>query len=298
MLIFILFFGFACAAVDTEQKAQDPCKAPALVPGEKAAASERKEFTDPATGMEFVYIRGGCYQMGDICGDGDADEKPVHKVCVDDFYMGKYDVTVGDFRRFVNDTGYITEAEKGNGCYVGGARGEHDRSKNWNDPGFIQEDRNPVVCVTWNDAKAYAGWMQRKSGKEVRLPTEAEWEYAARSGGKAEEYAGSNDVDSVAWYTSNSGGKTHPIGTKAGNRLGLYDMSGNVWQWTADWFGEEYYGESPKDNPQGPGSGQYRVLRGGSWYCARQGVRAVSRHMGAPAIRLYNLGFRLALSAR
>ncbi|MBF0557463.1 MAG: formylglycine-generating enzyme family protein [Nitrospirae bacterium] len=272
-------------------------KSQTVVNGESSTPRERKEFRDLFTGTEFVYVKGGCYKMGDTLGGGDADEKPVHKVCVDDFYMAKYDVTVSDFRRFVNDTGYSTEAEKGDGCYAGGTRGAHDRSKNWKNPGFSQEDNGPVVCVTWNDAQAYAEWVREKSGKSVRLPTEGEWEYAARSGGRAEKYAGSNDVDSVAWYTSNSGGKTHAVGTKAANWLGLYDMSGNIWQWTADWYGENYYGESPENNPQGPGSGQFKVLRGGSWYCVLQSVRVAVRHMGAPSVRIYNLGFRLAFSA-
>jgi len=281
-----------------EQAKAEEQKKLAMAPKQQTTASG-SAYKDPTTGMEFVRVKGGCYQMGDTFGDGDSDEKPVHEVCVDDFYIGKYDVTVGDFRRFVSDTGYSTEAEKGDGCYVwSGSSWNKDSSKNWKNPGFSQEDRNPVVCVTWNDAKAYAGWMQGKSGKAVRLPTEAEWEYAARSGGKAEKYAGGNDIDSVAWYNGNSGNRTHPVGTKSPNGLGLYDMSGNVWQWTADWYGDKYYSESPRNNPIGPNSGQYRVLRGGSWFNLPVNVRAANRYWDDPTLRLSSYGFRLVLSAR
>jgi formylglycine-generating enzyme required for sulfatase activity len=281
-----------------EQAKAEEQKKLAMAPRQQTTASG-SAYKDPTTGMEFVRVKGGCYQMGDTFGDGDSDEKPVHEVCVGDFYIGKYDVTVGDFRKFVNGTGYSTEAEKGDGCYAWtGSKWEKDSSKNWKNPGFSQEDRNPVVCVTWNDAKAYAEWMQTKSGKTVRLPTEAEWEYAARSGGKSEKYAGGNDIDSVAWYYGNSGNMTHPVGTKSPNGLGLYDMSGNVWQWTDDWYGDKYYSESPRNNPAGPNSGQYRVLRGGSWVNTPVNVRAASRGRGVPAGRTLDLGFRLALSAR
>lgn len=155
----------------------------------------------------------------------------------------------------------------------------------------------PLVCVSWNDTQVFNGWFSRKGGKSYRLPTEAEWEYAARSGGKREKYAGGDDLDRIAWYSSNSGSKTRPVGTKAPNGLGLYDMSGNVWEWCQDWYGENYYGESPKNNPPGPSNGQYRVLRGGSWGNDRVLGRAASRNWGEPASRGLNYGLRLSLSA-
>jgi len=191
-----------------------------------------KEFKDTATGMEFIRIKGGCFEMGDTFGGGEADEKPVHSVCVDDFYLGKYEVTVGQFRKFVQDTDYKTEAEKGDGSFVWkGSKWEKERGASWRSPGFSQDDNHPVVCISWNDAQAFKEWLSRSSGKSYRLPTEAEWEYAARSGGKREKYAGtSNDAElgEYAWYNANSGSTTHPAGQKRPSGLGLYDMTGNV----------------------------------------------------------------------
>jgi len=258
-------------------------------------------FTDAATGVEFVFVKGGCYEMGDTFGDGEADEKPVHNVCVSDFYLGKYEVMVGQFKRFVNETGYRTEAEKGDGCYVwSGSKWEKDGSKSWRSPGFSQDDNQPAVCVSWNDTQAFNDWLSRKGGKSHRLPTEAEWEYAARSGGKKEKYAGtSNDfgLGDYVWYNANSGSRTHSVGGKTPNGLGLYDMTGNVWEWCQDWYREKYYTESPRDNPRGPSSGQYRVLRGGSWFHSPGSVRAADRSRVEPAYRYNSYGFRLFFSA-
>ena len=213
-------------------------------------------FVDPVTGMEFIFVKGGCFDMGDTFGDGRDNEKPVHNVCVADFYIGKYEVTVGQFKIFVNDAGYRTEAEKGDGCYTFTDTGlKKDSTKSWRSPGLSQDDQHPVVCVSWNDTNAYTKWLSGKTSKSYHLPTEAESEFAARSGGKKEKYAGtSSDSDLVnyAWYTSNSGGKTHPVGQKRPNSLGLYDMSGNVREWVQDWYDENYYKYSPRNNPQGP----------------------------------------------
>jgi len=216
-------------------------------------------FTDSATGMQMVFVKGGCYQMGDTFGDGYANEKPVHEVCVNDFYIGKYEVTQGQWQRIMG-----------------------------NNPSYYKNcgDNCPVEQVSWNDIQQFIQRLNNQSGKQYRLPTEAEWEYAARSGGKSEKYAGGNDVDAVAWYDGNSGRETHPVGQKQPNGLGLYDMSGNVWEWCSDWYGEKYYGQSFRDNPDGPSSGSYRVLRGGSWNGEPRGGRVAYR------VR-YN-GFRLA----
>ncbi len=263
-----------------------------------ASAGAAPAYTDPAKGMEFVFVKGGCYKMGNTFDDKFKNEGiPVHEVCVNDFYMGKYDVTVGDFRWFVDDTGYITEAEKGYGCYYWtGSQWYRDSYHNWHDPGFRQQEREPVVCVSWNDAQVFASWMQKKSGKAVRLPTEAEWEYAARSGGKQEKYAGGNNVDSVAWYGGNSGMRTHPVGQKQPNGLGLYDMSGNVWKWMLDWYEESYYSSSPRNDPPGPSMGTYRVVRGGGFRENTQGgVRTAFRFWNSPDDSLANHGFRLVL---
>jgi formylglycine-generating enzyme required for sulfatase activity len=223
-----------------------------------------KTFTDPTTGMDFVLVPGGCYQMGS--NSGASDEKPVHEVCVDDFYIGKYEVTQGQYQAITGS----------------------------NPSRFKGSDR-PVEKVSWNDAQDFIRKLNPRSDKTYRLPTEAEWEYAARSGGKREKYAGGDNVDAVAWYGSNSGGQTHPVGRKAPNSLGLYDMSGNVWEWCQDWYDRGYYGKSPKDNPQGPSGGSNRIARGGSWGYDPWYVRSALRFRFEPGFRGSLLGFRLAL---
>jgi len=137
--------------------------------------------------------------------------------------------------------------------------------------------------------------LNSRSQKTYRLPTEAEWEYAARSGGKREKYAGSNSPDSVAWYSSNSGDSTHPVGRKSPNGLGLYDMSGNVWEWCLDWYSKDYYDSSPRHNPRGPESGLKRVIRGGSWTTLERGLRSTHRVGAKVNYRNKSLGFRLVV---
>ncbi|HOK06313.1 MAG TPA: formylglycine-generating enzyme family protein [Syntrophales bacterium] len=228
-------------------------------------------FTDVTTGMSFVFVKGGCYQMGDTFGGGDRDEKPVHEVCVDDFYIGKYEVTQGQWQRIM------------------GSNPSHFSSCG---------DNCPVENVSWRDVQEFIRKLNNQSGKRYRLPTEAEWEYAARSGGKREKWSGTSDGSSLgdyAWYDANSGGQTHPVGQKRPNGLGLHDMSGNVWEWCQDWYGRNYYSSSGRDNPGGPSSGSNRVYRGGSWFNNAAAARAAYRYGYAPGIRDGHLGFRLAL---
>lgn len=282
------------SAVSSTAMASEDVRLDVEAAGEKNARS----YKDPSFGMEFVYVQGGCYQMGDTFGDGFRSEQPVHEVCVNDFALAKYDVTVGQFRKFTLATGYKTEAEEEGGCGVfNGSKWVWDASKNWRNPGFNQDDRQPVVCVSWNDAEAFIRWLSEVSGKHYRLPTEAEWEYAARSGGKKEKYAGGNDINAVAWYHDNGGLSTHSVGTKYPNGLGLYDMSGNVLQWVQDWYDENYYRNSPCSNPQGSRSGHERVLRGSAWSDEPAYVRTTRRSMKPPSHRGSLLGFRLAFSA-
>lgn len=264
---------------------------------EKKSAQKEKvsKYTDPTTGMEFVYVNGGCYQRGDHFGDGHSDEKPAYEVCVNNFYMGKYEVTVGEWKKFVKDTGYSTDAEQGDGCYYyTGGKWQADGRKDWRNPGYSQDNEYPVVCVSWNDANAFRKWLAMKTGKNYRLPTEAEWEYAARSGGAKEKYSGGNDIDRVAWYSSNAGGRAHAVGVKTPNGLGIHDMSGNVWEWVQDWYGEKYYSERSRNNPEGPHGGTSRVLRGGSWYDVARDSRTSNRYGGDPDGRGNVSGFRLA----
>jgi sulfatase modifying factor 1 len=230
-------------------------------------------YTDTLTGMTFVFVKGGCYEMGDIFGDGDPDERPVHQVCLEDFYIGKYEVTQGQWQSIRSSNPSIF-----NSC----------------------GDDCPVEHVSWDETKEFIEALDQRTGKNYRLPTEAEWEYAARSGGQRERYAGtSNDAElgDYAWYASNSEGKTHPVGQKKPNALGLYDMTGNVWEWVEDLYDVNYYRNSPRRDPQGPPNGQDRSLRGGSWRSGLSGIRIQSRDKIYPGIKDYGLGFRLALSA-
>jgi formylglycine-generating enzyme required for sulfatase activity len=231
-----------------------------------------KSFKDPYTGMEFVFIKGGCFEMGDTFGDGEADEKPVHEVCIDDFYLGKYEVTQGQWEKVMD-----------------------------NNPSHFQGRDNPVEEVSWINVKQYIDRLNSQSGRKYRLPTEVEWEYAARSGGKKEKFSGTSqegELGQYAWYYDNSGNQTHPVGEKRPNGLGLYDMAGNVWEGCADWYDAHYYQNSPKDNPRGPGNGALRVLRGGSWFGRPWIVRAANRFRYDPANRFYLYGFRLGSPAR
>jgi len=230
-----------------------------------------RAFRDTTTGMEMVFVKGGCFQMGDTFGDGAGDEKPVHEVCVGNFYMGKYEVTQGQWRQVMGSNPSLFSS-CGDDC--------------------------PVENVSWNNAQTFIEKLNHSSGKRYRLPTEAEWEYAARSGGKKEKWAGTSSESSLgeyAWYDANAGGKTHPVGQKKPNGLGLYDMTGNVWEWCSDWYGGKYYGESVRVDPEGPFSGSYRVFRGGSWNSGAAATRAAVRGRRDPDYRYYGLGFRLAL---
>ena len=275
-------------------------------------------FTDPNTGMELVLVKGGCYQLGDVFGNGRKDEKPLHTVCVDDFFLGKYEVTVGQYRKFVEETGHQSDAEKGGwGWSIDSSADNAQKSEGakWSKPGFQQDDNHPVVLVSWNDAMAFVAWLKQQSGNEYRLPSEAEWEYAARSGGKKHKYSwgigrpSGNIADKTAkkefsgwstWIGYDDGYVfTAPVGAFKANKLGLHDMSGNVREWVQDWYAEGYYKKSPRQNPEGPTSGKYRVLRGGGWVDVQRSLRTTRRFFSDPATGWTNFsGFRIAISAR
>jgi len=206
----------------------------------------------------------GCGSWAGSCHD---DMKPVHEVCLDGFWIGKYEVTQGQWKR------------------VMGSNPSH----------FKKGDNYPVEKVSWKNAKKFIGKLNSmKDGKfRLRLPTEAEWEYAARSGGKAEQYAGGNDVDRVAWHRNN-GYRTHPAGTKAPNGLGIYDMSGNVWEWCEDIYSDTAYSKHQRNNPIYMGKGSDRVIRGGCWFYGYGWCRSGLRVRNTPRYRCDYLGFRLA----
>ncbi|MBN2786881.1 MAG: formylglycine-generating enzyme family protein [Paludibacteraceae bacterium] len=237
---------------------------------------------------EMIFIKGGTFSMGS--NDGGSDEKPVHSVTLSDFYMGKYEVTVEEFEAFVNATGYKTQDEKdGKGYIYDGSNWKEVEGKNWRHDvsGNTQTDkRHPVIRVSWEDATAYCQWLSKQTGKTYRLPTEAEWEYAAK-GGQSFTYAGSNTIGDVAWYWDKAGKKTHQVGTKKANGYGLYDMSGNVWEWCSDWY-KGYPGSSGVSDY----TGTHRVVRGGSWYSDASFCRVADRVFISPSYGGY-LGLRV-----
>ena len=219
---------------------------------------------------KMVFVQGGTFEMGGSDKDATSYEKPVHTVRVNNFNIGKYEVTFNEYDKFCDATNREKPADEGWG------RGTR-----------------PVINVSWNDAKAYCTWLSEKTGKKYRLPTEAEWEYAAR-GGVNNIYSGAADIDDAAWYKDNSDSKTHLVGGKTPNAFGLYDMSGNVWEWCNDWYDENYYSNSPSDNPKGASSGSIRVYRGGGWDVDPQHCRASNRYDNTPTHRSDGLGFRVA----
>lgn len=228
-----------------------------------------KTLVERVTGMKFIWVKGGCYEMG--CGywtsDCFSNEKPVHEVCVDSFWIGKYEVTQRQWKTIMGN----------------------------NPSSYKIGDDYPVEQVSWDDIGFFIKRLYKQSDKSYRLPTEAEWEFAARSRGKKEKYAGGITPDSLAWYGKNSGMTTHPVGTKQPNGLNIHDMSGNVMEWCFDRHDYEYYRNSPRNNPAGPPSGAYRVIRGGSWMAFPSYLRTTAREVGSPEFRNGNLGFRLVI---
>jgi sulfatase modifying factor 1 len=261
----------------------------------------------------MVFVGAGEFIMGSPEGEGLDNEHPQRTVYLDAFYIGKYEVTNRQFSQFVEATGHTTDAEKaGWGWAWTGEDWEEVEGADWRHPqgpGSSIEDKmdHPVVQVSWNDANAYCQWAG------MRLPTEAEWEKATR-GTDGREYPWGNsapdgsklnycDVNcEQAWKESNVDdgyADTSPVGHyEAGKSpYGAYDMAGNVWEWVADWYDAEYYGEASDRNPQGPNSGEKRVLRGGSWSSYEGDARCVDRYGGAPDVRISYFGFRVAASA-
>lgn len=234
----------------------------------------------------MVYVDGGTFTMGATSEQGSDAwnfEKPTHQVTLSSFQIGKYEVTQEEWQAVMGSN-----------------------------PSYFKGDSLPVEQVSWEDCQEFILKLNALTGKRFRLPTEAEWEYAARGGNRSRgyKYAGSNDIDDIAWFWKNSGNQrlngewsiyeinanncqTHPVGQKSPNELGLYDMSGNVWEWCQDWYGS--YNSSAQTNPIGAGSGSNRVLRGGCWINNARDCRSSHRIDNAPSYRVDNLGLRLAL---
>ncbi len=225
--------------------------------------------------LEMVKVEHGTFTMGKLSNDSDADDdEPPHRVTLtNDYWLGKYEVTQKQWRAVMGSN-----------------------------PSFFKGDVFPVECVSWDDVQEFCNKLNAKysgklpSGYEFRLPTEAEWEYASKGGKKSNgyKYSGSNSIGDVAWYVDNFGGKTHEVGTKKENELGLYDMSGNVWEWCYDWYGE--YSSGSQTDPIGSNTGSGLVFRGGCWGSLSKGCRSSDRYSLAPSGRTSFLGFRLALA--
>ena len=262
MLAAMLLMAFtfaACSSDDDDEKGVDTPK------------SQTQTITVGGVSFNMIAVEGGTFLMGSPESDTEAydDEKPQHEVKLSNYYIGETEVTQE-----------LWEAVMGS------------------NPSGFKGPKLPVENVSWDDCQAFIGKLNAQTGKTFRLPTEAEWEYAARGGTKSKgyTYSGSNMVGNVAWYSDNSGNTTHDVGTKQANELGIYDMSGNVWEWCQDWFGETYYENSSTTAPQGPASGIYRVLRGSSWRTVAQSSRVAYRNYSVPGNRYNFIGLRLVLA--
>ncbi len=219
---------------------------------------------------DMVLVEGGTFTMGAAANqlkDAESDEKATHKVTLSSYYLCKYEVTQELWTHVMQSN-----------------------------PSHFKGSRLPVEDITWDDCQQFISKLNALTGKNFRLPTEAEWEYAARGGklSKGYKYAGSNSVKEVAWYNANSGNSPHDVGQKLPNELGLYDMSGNVYEWCQDW--KAAYEREAQTNPQGPEEGTNRVNRGGRWCGSARACRTSDRSMSAPDYHFYHLGMRLALT--
>lgn len=233
--------------------------------GTPAFDGEDKVYTVNGVSFKMIAVKGGTFQMGSD--DGYEWEKPVHRVTLSDYYIGETEVTQELWIAVMgSNPSYCT--------------------------GNMQ---CPVEMVSWNDCQTFISKLNQLTGETFRLPTEAQWEYAARGGNKSKgyTYSGSNVIDDVAWYDDNSGEMTYPVKTKVPNELGIYDMSGNVWEWCSDWYGS--YSSAAQTDPTGPATGSHRVMRGGSWGSYASSCRVASRNSFTPTGgNNFYLGLRLA----
>lgn len=251
----------------TTSKTNMPNNSPTI--GTSTYTPDVKTFTVNGVSFQMVEVRGGTFRMGatsEQVNDAKSDEKPVHQVTLNSYYIGKYEVT----KELWLTVMYNSSTSKGS--------------------------RKPVERVSWNDCQTFISKLNALTGKHFRLPTEAEWEFAARGGVKSMgyKYSGSNTSGDVAWFLDNSGADTHDVGTKSPNELGIYDMSGNVWEWCQDWYGN--YSSSSQTNPTGPSNGKCRIYRGGSWGYNAVDCRSALRESDAPNESFMGIGLRLVLS--
>jgi formylglycine-generating enzyme required for sulfatase activity len=294
---------------------------PGVAPTPDVPAPPRASTPPPP---ELVTVPAGRFRMGDLAGDGAKDERPVHEVAVRAFALGRHEVTIGEFRRFVVATGYLTDAERNAGhagCYgrqaPAGASWETGRGwvrgLSWQAPGYPVSERHPVACVSWNDVQAYLDWLSRSTGRRYRLPTEAEWEYAARAGSQA-AYPWGDDPDAGcpqangrdltpwpdggAWDQRMNCDDGHfspaPVGSYAPNRFGLHEMIGNLSEWVEDCRHDDYTG-APADGSAWRDGGDcgFRLVRGGTFVYGPTGLRTANRVWNEPSYRVWYQGFRV-----
>ena len=274
------------------------------------------EETQNFTSDNMIFVKGGRFRMGSA--QGEDDEIPIHEVVLTDYYIGRFEVTVGEFRKFIKATNYKTGVEKigFSFCWVDN-KWKRIKKANWScdlqgKKRSVADSLYPVIHINWYDALHFCNWKSKEDGYKpcykfdgykvscdweangYRLPTEAEWEFAATGGLKSYDYvySGSNVLDEVAWFSANSFGSLHKVGQKKPNELGTHDMSGNVWEWCWDFYGR--YTEEKVTNPHGPEKGRMRVIRGGSWGNNPSFNRVTYRYRGIPdGIDHYTAGFRL-----
>ncbi len=233
--------------------------------------SQVKTFTANGVSFTMMSVEGGTFMMGttEEQSGPQSNENPAHQVTLSNFYMGETEVTQELWLAVMGT----------------------------NPSSFTGDLQRPVERVSWNDCQTFITQLNALTGQQFRLPTEAEWEFAARGGNQTHgfQYSGNSDIDMVAWYGGNSGNQTHPVATKQANELGLYDMSGNVWEWCQDWYDADYYSDSPSNNPTGPETSLYRVNRGGCWFISAARCSVTYRGNCSPSNAYYNMGLRLAL---
>jgi formylglycine-generating enzyme required for sulfatase activity len=260
--------------------------------------------------IELLHVSSGTFTMG---GKDEAKnlyaepESPPHRVTLSkDYFLGKYEVTRRQFAAFVRATGYKTDAEKAGksmGCPTNAWEWTDIAGLHWQNVNFPQTEDDPVVCISWNDAAAFCEWVTKKTGRMVRLPTEAEWEYACRAGTQTKWSFGDDEsaMWEYAWYDKNTLrlerplmplARTHPVGQKRPNPWGFYDMSGNVWEWCQDWAAPYLPGDAV--DPTGPTSGQKKIIRGGDWHSDANLARSSQRGHKSPSINDTSDGFRVA----
>lgn len=271
LLLMLCPIGMAAQSTITRNKPKPAVTKPKPAAKPKAKPAPRRNSSTTGLSAEIknlinnmVYVSGGTFIMG---GDDSSDQMPTHSVTLSSYYICKYEVTQALWRAVMGSN-----------------------------PSYFKGDNLPVEQVSWNDCQTFINRLNSYTGRNFRLPTEAEWEFAARGGNYSRhyKYSGSNYLGDVAWYTDNSGSRTHPVGTKQANELGLYDMTGNVWEWCSDWYGS--YSSYSQSNPTGPNSGSDRVLRGGSWSSYARSYRSSNRSYNAPGGSLRIFGLRLVLS--